>query len=52
MADYPMPAYYYVDYDYLDHSTREGIRTEPRKEKLEFVLSIALPVVLILGFIG
>ena len=52
MADYPWPAYYYVDYDYLDHSIRNVIRTEQRKENVEFVLAIALPVVFILGFIG
>ena len=52
MADYPWPAYYYVDYDYLDNSIRNVIRTEPRKENVEFVLAIALPIVFILGFIG
>ena len=51
VAYYPWPAYFYVDHDYLDHSSRKGITTEPKKENVELMLAIALPVVFISGFI-
>ena len=53
MSDYPWSAYYYVDYQSQDQSSNrlENVK-EPEKEYLEIILAVAMPILMILGFIG
>lgn len=47
------PSDYYVDYEYeMNPTIGQDIKKQSRKEDLEFLLALGLPVIIILGFIG
>ena len=55
MPDYSWPSYYYYPaYDNQDYDTRLEFtdRVGARKEHLELVLATALPIIILLIFIG